>query len=421
MTTKAHTPTQSPTTEITENPESYTFTPDYSNHTHPNEEWYKTILTDPSRLKEGKPIFATHEPEADWSELPFGKLSVKNDITGYDVRSSDISNEDLSIVEDYNDLTFNTDTIWPDKLPKGFDPKQILEFNKNPGLSIRALHEKGITGKGIGIAIIDQILLLDHEQYKDNLMYYERVHCIGEQANMHGAAVSSIAVGKDIGVAPDSKLYYIAETHGYYIDGNFNFDASIIADSILRVLEINKHLPEDEKIRVISISRGYNQNNNGYKELVNAIKKADAENIFVITTSVGRYYNLKLMGMSRDYLDAPNDFNSYSPARWIEDDFYKNPNKYQDYILVPMGSRTYAGCTGTSDYEICYEGGLSWAVPWLAGFYALCCQVKPDITPQEFIKIVKSTSVSTQISKNGKTYEFGKIINPAAVIAELKK
>jgi hypothetical protein len=382
---------------------------------------YKTILADPLKLQEGKPIFATNEPVAVWNEERFGGLSKKAPIVGYDVRSSDISNKDLSIVEDYNDLTFNTDTIWPDKLLKGFDPKQILEFNKNPGLGIRTLHEKGVTGKGIGIAIIDQALLLNHEQYKDNLMYYERIHCSCETVFMHGPAVSSIAVGKDIGVAPDAKLYYIAETHGHMADDKFEFDASIIADCILRILDINKYLPTDEKIRVISISKGYSEDDIGYDELTNAIDKANDENIFVITTTSFIYYNLKIYGMSRDYLDDPDDFNSYHPAKCSADHFYSNSDLYQNYILVPMGSRTYAGCTGTSDYELSYEGGISWAVPWLAGFYALCCQVKPDITPQEFIRIVESTSVTTEISKNGKTYEFGNIVNPSEVIAELQK
>jgi len=63
---------------------------------------------------------------------------------------------------------------------------------------------------------------------------------------------------------------------------------------------------------------------------------------------------------------------------------------------------------------------MSWGVPWCAGFYALCCQVKPDITPKEFIEIVKDTSVNTQIIHNGYAYAFGKIINPTGVIAELQ-
>lgn len=83
-------------------------------------------------------------------------------------------------------------------------------------------------------------------------------------------------------------------------------------------------------------------------------------------------------------------------------------------------SRTFAGCTGTSDYQIVREGGLSWAVPWCAEFYALCCQVKPDITPEEFIEILNTTSVPAQTTIKGLELTFGKIPDPAAVIRELE-
>jgi hypothetical protein len=119
-------------------------------------------------------------------------------------------------------------------------------------------------------------------------------------------------------------------------------------------------------------------------------------------------------------MEDPDDFNSYIPAAWIAEDFYRRPGSFQNDILVPMGSRTYASCTGTENYEIGHEGGLSWAVPWCAGFYSLCCQVKPEITPQEFIDAIKSTAVTTDIEHEAKIYKFGKIINPAGVIDKLK-
>lgn len=392
----------------------------YSKHIDPDEAQYRTVLADPSALKEGKPVLATKEPAARWSKEPLMEFSNKDDIWGYDIRSQDVSKADFGPIQDYNALSFNTDTKWPSQLPQGLDPNQILEFNKNPGLGIRALHEKGIVGSGVGVAIIDQLLLCDHEQYKENLMYYERVHCIGEEANMHGPAVASMAVGKDIGVAPGAKLYYIASTFGHFGKDDYEFDASIIADCILRVLEINENLAESEKIKVISISKGYRKSDKGYKELTAAIEKADAENIFVITTSTDEYYkDFALFGMNRNYEDDPDDMQSYLPAGWITEDFYANPSQYQNSILVPMGSRTYAGWTGTSDYEIGHEGGMSWAVPWCAGFYALCCQVKPDITPQEFIEVVKSTSRTIQITKDNQQYPLGQIIDPAAVINAL--
>jgi hypothetical protein len=282
-----------------------------------------------------------------------------------------------------------------------------------------SLQESGIDGSGIGIAIIDQALLLDHEQYKDNLMLYEKIHCSDQQAQMHGPAVASIAVGKTVGVAPGAKLYYIADTYGHYTDINFDFDASIIADCILRVLDINKQLPENEKIRVISISRGYTTTDKGYEELTAAIDKANQENIFAITTSTEDYYHFSLLGMNRDYMKDPDDFNSFRPAAWIENDFYARPNSFKNDILVPMGSRAYAACTGTDKYEIDRDGGLSWAVPWFAGFYALCCQVKPDITPESFWNAALKTGEPRTVTRQGKEYK-GKMINPVKLIEEVK-
>jgi subtilisin family serine protease len=101
-----------------------------------------------------------------------------------------------------------------------------MELGKNPGFDLDKLHSSGITGKGVSIAIIDQALLVDHEEYKDNLKMYEEIHWPSDkndQAQMHGSAVTSIAVGKTVGVAPGADLYYIAEQHGDFKNNNFDW------------------------------------------------------------------------------------------------------------------------------------------------------------------------------------------------------
>lgn len=395
---------------------------DYSDHTDSRESYYTTVLADLSKIKKGKQVIAQKELPANWSWMKFQGFETKNDVFGYDVRGCDISDQDLSAVEDTDDLTFDTNTTWPEQLPEGFDPEKILEFNKNPGLGIRALHKKGITGKGVSIAIIDQGLLLEHEQYKDNIKLYERIHCGDDSAQMHGPAVASIAVGKDIGVAPKANLYYIASTFGHFTDTGYEFDCSIMADAILRILEINEKLGKDEKIRAISISKGYSRMDKGYEELQAAIKKADEANVFVVTTSTDEYYKgFTLFGMDRDYGKDPEDTGSYEPVYWVAPDYYERPDYFEDFLMFPIGSRTIAGCTNLDDYAISHNGGLSWAVPWCVGLYALCCQEKPDITPQEFIELANSTATTTEIEHDGKTYTFGKIINPEGILNELKK
>jgi hypothetical protein len=395
---------------------------DYSDHTDSREAYYKTVLADLSEINKGKPVIAQKEVPANWSRMKFQGFEKKDDVFGYDVRSYDISDVNLSVVENTDDLTFDSNTTWPEHLPEGFDPEKILEFNKNPGLGIRALHKKGITGKGVSIAIIDQGLLLEHEQYKNNIKLYERIHCSDESAQMHGPAVASIAVGKDIGVAPKANLYYIASTFGHFTATGYDFDCSIMADAILRIVEINEKLDKDSKIRAISISRGYSRMDKGYDELQAAIKKADEANIFVVTTSTEEYYNgFTLFGMDRGYGKDSEALSSYEPVSWIAESFYESQPNFQNLLMFPIGSRTIAGCTNPDDYAISRNGGLSWAVPWCVGLYALCCQEKPDITPQEFIELANSTATTTQIEHDGKTYPFGKIINPEGIINEISK
>ena len=383
---------------------------DYSGHDDPHEADYVTKLIDLDALGDGEAHLAVEMDAAIW-EREFTGM-VKGDIWGYDLRSMDAREADLSVVEDWNEVSFSTDTLWPDPLPDGFSPEEILEFNKNPGLSVRDLHRQGLTGKGVGVAIVDQGLYTGHEEYADNLKSYELIHCADHGAQMHGPAVASIAVGKTVGVAPEADLYYIASTFGHDSDKGYQFDASIMAGCILRVCEMNEHLPPEGKIRVISISKGYHKEDSGYEEMQNAIRQADEQGILVLTTSTEAFYPFSLFGLSRGYFDDPDDRSSYGPSGWLRTDGdYSGP----DIVGVPMGSRAYAACTGPQNYEIEHEGGLSWAVPWLAGFYALCCQARPDITPAEFIELIKDTVQAVQPSSGGRV----NVIDPEAVIARL--
>lgn len=381
---------------------------------------YVTKLTDLDELSLGRQVLAYEVGPADWSRRTWDGEYTEH--WGYDVRSCDVSKWDFSGVADWNDISFNSGTLWPpaDKLPTGFDPETVLERSKDPGLGVRALHDQGITGEGVGVAIIDQGLYTGHEQYKDNLMLYECVHSRdGQTAAMHGSAVSSIAVGRDVGVAPGAKLYYITCSFGHYTDGGFEYDMSIVADSVYRVLEINRNLPQGEKIRVISISLGINPTMPGFRKFKEAVRAAGEEGILVLTVNTGIFHlGFDFLGMSREGLADPNDPQSYDPAAWLTN---LHPNWLDDAILVPMGGRTYAACTGEADYEWNYEGGMSWAVPWLAGFYALCCQAAPDCTPERFFRAVRDTAAVKLLRKDvGQEYCFGRIIDPAAAIGALK-
>lgn len=375
-------------------------------------EKYKTLLSQDNKLSiVRKPGVANYFNSSEkMTELPKYN-SNSGDSWQVDLRSRDLTNLDLSgRIDDLFYADFDSKIKWPDKLPDGFDPNVIMELGKNPGLGLRELHKKGITGKRVGIAIIDQGLLVDHVEYKDQLKMYEEIHCGDEGAQMHGPGVASIAVGKTVGVAPEADLYYIAETHGIYNEnGEFEYDLTWTAKSINRIIEINKTLPEDKKIRVISISLGIGEKMNGYKEVFESIKKAKQEGIYTVYVGSEKY-----MGLGRNSLKDADDIVSYTKGEFWKDQKYNNSE-----LLIPMDSRCVASPTGINDYVFYREGGMSWTVPYVAGLYALACQVKPDITPNVFWKLAFNTS-DMLITNNSTKEKLGKIVNPVKLIETIE-
>lgn len=352
-----------------------------------------------------------------------------------DLRSRDLTKIDMTdSLADLLYATFDSKTQWPapDKIPAGFDWQKIMELGMDPGLGMRALHEQGITGKGVGIAIIDQTLLVDHVEYKDRIRVYEEASDITGgwlETQMHGPAVASIAVGKTVGVAPEADLYFIATamcSQGTYESVDF----ACLAKSVRRIIEINKDLPVDRKIRALSMSIGWGPQSKGYNEITAAVNEAKSNGIFVISSSLAQTYDLHFHALGRDPLADPNKFESYVPGMWWEKDFYagmtmnsypENPPVTTKLLLVPMDSRTTASPTGVNDYVFYREGGWSWCIPYLAGTYALALQVKPDITPEEFWAAALETGRTIQITHEGKEYSFGVILDPQALISALQK
>ena len=384
---------------------------------------FTTEQADDEDYRTGVPAFCRRETYEQWDRGNLSVLPNANGDMGFDLRSSDISSFSLSGYEGaLKRVTYNTNTVWPEELPEDFEPGIILENGRNPGLGIRELHGMGITGKGVSIAILDQGLNPEHIEYKDNLMGYELVHFFGSGAAMHGSAVTSIAVGNTCGVAPGADVYYIASTFGRITPIGFRSDVSSMADGIDRVVEINELLPTERKIRAISVSMGFGNTADG-KKVQKAIERAKEAGIFVLSTSPYMNYDFTIMGLGRNFGENPDEVASYMPGLFWADDFYRNPSwpDSDKTLLVPMDSRTYASWDGVDGYEFCAEGGLSWAVPWMAGLYALCVQEYPAITPEVFIQTAFETGTKRTIVQSGKEYTLGTIVNPKALVTALEK
>ncbi|HSD84915.1 MAG TPA: S8 family serine peptidase, partial [Anaerolineae bacterium] len=338
----------------------------------------------------------------------------------------DLSSLDLS--QSLNDLLFadfDTQTKWPPaaKMPAKFDWQRMMEWGKNPGLGIRKLHVQGITGKGVGLAIIDQPLIVDHHEYAKHMQLYEEINIDPTiEGQMHGSAVASIAVGKTVGVAPEADLYYIGAWTGDWGPGpdDFIWNFRYYAQAVRHVLHINQQLPEGHKIRVIAMQVGWSSDQAGYADIMAAVKEAREAGLLVVSSSFEETFGFSFHGLGRAPLADPNKFESYEPGIWWAKDFYAHPGWFANRLLVPMDSRTTASPGGAEEYVFYREGGWSWSIPYIAGMYALAAQVKPAITPDEFWALALKTGRTIELQHNGKTIPFGSILDPVALIKSLQ-
>jgi hypothetical protein len=341
-----------------------------------------------------------------------------------DLRSGDLRKLDVhTSAYELLHADFDARTKWPKDLPKGFEPAWIMELCKDPGLGIRELHAKGITGKGVGIGIIDMPLLTEHREYADRLRSYEEICSTpGASAQMHGAGVASIALGKTCGVAPEADLYYIAVRNtSTDAKGKWDLDYGPVGKAIGRLLDINKTLPAERRTRVISISMGWGEGSKGYAEVTAAVERARREDVFVISTALRHTHGLRFDGLGRESTEDPNSFESYGPGFWWATSFWSGEMRFQPgtRLCFPMDARTTASPTGADEYVHYNTGGWSWTVPWIAGLYAMACQVRPDVTPELFWSEGFRTGKTVEILHAGETISFGTIVDPQALMHAL--
>ncbi len=369
-----------------------------------------------------------HPKAAAWSQGPLAAVPTYDPDADspyqVDLRSADLSALDLS--ESLPHLVqgdFDTRTVWPPggRMPPGFDPAQIMELGKNPGLGIRSLHERGITGRGVAIAIVDQPLLIEHREYAGRIRLYEEINVAAQTpSQMHGPAVASIAVGKTVGVAPEASLYYIA-TWAFRpgaASGPRRRDFAWYAQAVRRILEVNRQLPEGQKIRAISLSVGWGADEAGYDEITAATQEAREAGLLVVSSSIEQTHGFRIHGLGRDPLADPDRVESYGPGLFWARDF-PDPSSSTGRLMAPMDSRTVASFSGAGDYAFYRAGGWSWITPYIAGVYALAAQVDPAITPDRFWQLALETGHTVQCSVDGRTGDLGPILDPVALVEAL--
>ena len=277
--------------------------------------------------------------------------------------------------------------IWPEtsKMPEGFDPQELLEASKMPK-NVAGLHAKGITGKGVKIAIIDQRLFKEHPEYKDRIKYYEVFGDNWQQDGIdyHGSLVTGVAAGKSTGTAPEADIYYFA-ANNWPDDKSQPNTMRTINQAIRKIIDMNKTFPEREKIRFISMSSG-TPDDAFAKEREELFDEAEQNGIMVL----GGFYKHTMRNNSFD----------------IRYGFVGRG------LGIPTDGKTNPYFDGGYAYE--RLGGASSTFPYLAGVFAMALQDNQNFTrlphwQDRLMKIAYDTAVDSVVNPEGIVEEVSRI------------
>ncbi|MCG8376952.1 MAG: hypothetical protein MI702_10765, partial [Chlorobiales bacterium] len=192
------------------------------------------------------------------------------------------------------------------------------------------------------VAIIDQQLFTEHEEYQEQLSSYREVGLEGQRLSTHGSAVASILCGKRCGVAPEVELFYWATP-------SWKRDYKYATIALEEIIAYNRG--HEDKILLVSISQSLHQGHENLSQWQDKIREATEQGIHV------QYVGRNTIGVGTRNFDNKNSFSSYRMA-------YRYNRKYDSlihgFLMVPVDNRTYASPEGVSVYTFASKGGWSW-------------------------------------------------------------
>ena len=273
----------------------------------------------------------------------------------------------------------------------------LLEAGRDPGLGVRFLQARGITGQGVKIAIIDQSLLTDHPEISGVIAAYCETGIDSglNEGTLHGPAVASILAGQTVGVAPGVQVYYMA-TPGAA-------DSRPLADALRHILEINETLPEGEKIRAVSVSAAPGDRDlfeNAGIAFADDVKAADVRAAcerkgLLVLTAQGAAAGSARLTLSTSTFDLTRRDSPAACKTGLPNDSGMLAARKSPFCLgLPCAYRTVAEeyVPGQCGYRYDAVGGLSWGIPYCVGVMALGWQVAPALTNEEMLQTLLDTA-----------------------------
>ena len=246
---------------------------------------------------------------------------------------------------------------------------------------LNTVHQKGITGKGVTIAVIDGPVDTSNPALKGTNIT-DKSRCTiqdSPEGVRHGTDMAIILVSPISGVAPDATLYnYQASTGSTISNGSCDSNG----DKLDTTAALINQAVEDGA-QIISISLSVNESTN---ELKWAITNAITKGVIIVaaagneghqddTTQLGRYSGV--VGVSA--INSDGTFASYS-------------NSADGMVTAAFGGpyNTFDVNTG----EPATVHGTSISTPLVAGMLALARQKWPDATANQILQLLVHTGLN---------------------------
>ena len=246
---------------------------------------------------------------------------------------------------------------------------------------LNTVHQKGITGKGVTIAVIDGPVDTSNPALK-GANITDKSRCTiqdSPEGVRHGTDMAIILVSPISGVAPDATLYNYQSSTGSTIS-NGSCDSN--GDELNTTADLINQAVEDGA-QFISVSQSVNESSNELKwAITNAITKgviivaaAGNEALPDDITTLGRYSGV--VGVSA--INSDGTFASYS--------------SWGDGVVTAAFGGPYTTYDVNTGEPVTVQG-TSISTPLVAGMLALARQKWPDATTNQILQLLVHTGLN---------------------------
>lgn len=274
--------------------------------------------------------------------------------------------------------TFSEDTIFPEEFYKHLNIGNLLELAKYNRFGIDLVHESGIMGDGMHIAVFDQGLVPEGKRFNDNLFYEHRTYT--EEDSMHANAV----VDTVYSICPMAKIHFFSEGHKDVVEKRLAFLEEIYRN--------NLSVPPKDRILVVSISCGFLYD--GYdkkgertdlKSYYLSLKKklSDKGCYIVDSEAFGDYFAISSPIFNDDFSKV---IDVEYGEEWVKCTNNKEYERelFTNHILVPGGGRLYAIPSDKTEHVYTGSASYSWSIPIVASMLLLSKSLKRNLSLKDF-------------------------------------